>query len=49
MQGETVPVGKTGWGEMYDIYGDGNLHSVMLFVSSQQKQLIRAITEAEGN
>ena len=49
MQGETIPVGKTGWGEMYDIYGDGNLHSVMLFVSSQQKQLIRAITEAEGN
>ena len=49
MRGETIPVGKTGWGEMYDIYGDGNLHSVMLFVSSQQKQLIRAITEAEGN
>ena len=49
MQGETIPVGKTGWGEMYDIYGDGNLHSVMLFVSYQQKQLIRAITEAEGN
>lgn len=49
MQGQTIPVGKTGWGEMYDIYGDGNLHSVMLFVSSQQKQLIRAITEAEGN
>ena len=49
MRGETIPVGKTGWGEMYDIYGDGNLHSVMLFVASQQKQLIRAITEAEGN
>ena len=49
MKGETVPVGKTGWGEMVDIYGDGTEHSVMLFVSSQQKQLIRAITEAEGN
>ena len=49
MKGETIPVGKTGWGEMMDIYGDGTMHSVMLFVSSQQKQLIRAITEAEGN
>ena len=49
MKGETVPVGKTGWGEMVDIYGDGTEHSVMQFVSSQQKQLIRAITEAEGN
>ncbi|MCI7640292.1 MAG: LCP family protein [Clostridiales bacterium] len=49
MKGETVPVGKTGWGEMVDIYGDGTQHSVMQFVSSQQKQLIRAITEAEGN
>ena len=49
MRGETVPVGKTGWGEMVDIYGDGTEHSVMQFVSSQQKQLIRAITEAEGN
>ena len=49
MKGETIPVGKTGWGEMVDIYGDGTMHSVMLFVSSQQKQLIRAITEAEGN
>ena len=49
MKGETVPVGKTGWGEMVDIYGDGTEHSVMQFVSSQQKQLIRAITEAEEN
>lgn len=47
MKGETVPVGKTGWGEMVDIYGDGSQHSAMLFVSSQQKKLIRAITEAE--
>ena len=49
MTGETIPVGKTGWGEMVDIYGDGTMHSVMQFVPQQQKQLIRAITEAEGN
>ena len=49
MKGETIPVGKTGWGEMMDIYGDGNMHSVMRFESAQQKKLIRAITEAEGN
>ncbi|MDO5545524.1 MAG: LCP family protein [Eubacteriales bacterium] len=49
MTGETVPVGKTGWGEMVDIYGDGTMQSVMLFVSDQQKRLIRAITEAEVN
>ena len=49
MTGETIPVGKTGWGEMVDIYGDGMMHSVMRFVPEQQKKLIRAITEAEGN
>ena len=49
MKGETIPVGKTGWGEMMDIYGDGTMHSVMRFESAQQKKLIRAITEAEGN
>ena len=47
MKGETIPVGKTGWGEMMDIYGDGTMHSVMRFESAQQKKLIRAITEAE--
>ena len=49
MKGETIPVGKTGWGEMMDIYGDGMMHSVMRFESAQQKKLIRAITEAEEN
>ncbi|MDY4599637.1 MAG: LCP family protein [Candidatus Faecousia sp.] len=49
MKGETIPVGKTGWGEMMDIYGDGTMHSVMRFESAQQKKLIRAITEAEEN
>ena len=49
MTGQTVPIDRTGWGEMVDIYGDGMLQSVMLFESSQQKRLIRAITEAEVN
>ena len=49
MKGETIPVGKTGWGEMMDIYGDGTMHSVMRFESAQQKKLIRAVTEAEEN
>ena len=47
MTGETIPVGKTGWGEMVDIYSDGNIHSVIRFETPQQKKLIRAITEAE--
>ena len=46
---EIVQGGTHAEGEMVDIYGDGTMHSVMLFVSSQQKQLIRAVTEAEGN
>ena len=46
--GETIPYGKTGWGEMIDIYEDGIMDSVIKFESAQQKKLIRAITEAEG-
>ena len=47
--GETIPYGKTGWGEMIDIYEDGIMDSVIRFEAPQQKKLIRAITEAEVN
>ena len=47
MKGETIPIDRTGWGEMMDIYGDGMMQSVMRFEPAQQKKLIRAITEAE--
>lgn len=47
MTGETIPISGTGWGEMVDIYSDGNMHSVIKFETPQQKKLIRAITEAE--
>ena len=47
MIGETIPIDRTGWGEMMDIYGDGMMQSVMRFEPAQQKKLIRAITEAE--
>ena len=47
MTGETIPIAGTGWGDMVDIYNDGNIHSVIRFESPQQKKLIRAITEAE--
>lgn len=46
--GETIPYGKTGWGEMIDIYEDGIMDSVIRFEAPEQKRLIRAITEAEG-
>ena len=47
MTGHTIPIEKTGWGDMVDIYKDGNIHSVIRFETPQQKKLIRAITEAE--
>lgn len=47
MTGHTIPIEETGWGDMVDIYEDGNIHSVIRFESAQQKKLIRAITEAE--
>ena len=47
MTGETIPISGTGWGDMVDIYEDGNIHSVIKFETAQQKKLIRAITEAE--
>lgn len=47
--GETIPYGKTGWGEMIDIYEDGIMDSVIRFEAPEQKRLIRAITEAETN
>ncbi len=47
--GETIPIGGTGWGEIIDIYDDGIPDSVIKFEAPQQKKLIRAITEAEGD
>lgn len=47
--GETIPYGKTGWGDMIDIYEDGIMDSIIRFEAPQQKKLIRAITEAEEN
>ena len=47
MTGHTIPMEGTGWGDMVDIYNDGNIHSVIKFETPQQKKLIRAITEAE--
>ena len=47
MTGHTIPIEETGWGDMVDIYEDGNIHSVIKFETAQQKKLIRAITEAE--
>ena len=46
--GETIPYGKTGWGDMIDIYEDGIMDSIIRFEAPQQKKLIRAITEAES-
>ena len=49
MTGETIPISGTGWGDMVDIYDDGNIHSVIRFETAQQKKLVRAITEAEAS
>ena len=43
--GATIPM--QGWGDIVDIYDDGMQHSVMKFDTNKEKQLIRAITEAE--
>lgn len=45
IKGATVPM--EGWGDMVDIYNDGQIHSVMRFDTAKEKKLIRAITEAE--
>ena len=45
IKGATVPM--EGWGDMVDIYKDGQIHSVMRFDTAKEKKLIRAITEAE--
>lgn len=45
IKGATVPM--EGWGDMVDIYKDGQIHSVMRFDTTKEKKLIRAITEAE--
>lgn len=45
IKGATVPM--EGWGDMVDIYNDGQIHSVMRFDTAKEKKLIRTITEAE--
>lgn len=45
IKGATVPM--EGWGDMVDIYNDGQIHSVMRFDTAKEKKRIRAITEAE--
>lgn len=47
IEGGTIPVEGTGWGEVIDIYDDGIPDSVIKFETAQQKRLIRAFTEAE--
>jgi len=49
IQSGTIPVETTYQGDMVDIYGDGQLHSVLRFDATQNKKLIRAFTEAEIN
>lgn len=49
IEGGTIPIETTYWGELKDIYGDGGSHSVLLFHSDQNKRLIRAFTEGETN
>lgn len=41
----TIPVQGTYKGEMLDIYGDGQLHSILRFDAEQNKKLLRPITE----
>lgn len=48
IQGGSMPVESTYRGEMVDIYGDGNRHSVLKFDIEQNKRLIRAFTEADN-
>ena len=45
IKGYTIPM--EGWGDMVDIYDNGETHSVMRFDTAKEKKLIRAITEAE--
>lgn len=49
INGGTVPMESTYWGEVIDIYEDGIPDSVLKFDAGQNKKLIRAITEAEIN
>ena len=44
----TCPVEGTYSGTLYDIYGDGFMHSILTFTPSQQWKLMRAITEGEN-
>ena len=48
IEGGTLPVETTYWGDMVDIYGDGFQHSVLRFDMEQNKRLVRAFTEEAG-
>lgn len=43
----SIPIEKTYWGEMRDIYNIGREDSILLFDEGQNKRLIRAFTEGE--
>ena len=45
IEGGTMPVETTYWGELLDIYGDGGSHSVLKFDAEQNKKLIREFTQ----
>lgn len=46
----TCPVRARGysWGDMVDIYGNGQIHSVMLYDKDKNVAYMRALTEGEG-
>ncbi len=43
-EGGTIPVKDTYWGDMRDIYGDGQQHSILKFDKDQNKKLLRELT-----
>lgn len=46
-EGGTLPVKGTSKGEMFDIYGDGVLHSILRFDAGQNIKLMQPITEGD--
>lgn len=48
IEGGTLPVETTYWGELADIYGDGGSYSILRFYIDQNKRLVSAFTEADN-
>ena len=48
IEGGTLPVETTYWGELADIYGDGGSYSILRFYIEQNKRLVSAFTEADN-